>query len=83
MKVETNLVHYNTDDLILTCQNLNQLHTHLNNQFKKLHDDDKAFLFTLFNDTYAGEVIKKINQKKKTKKKTQKSENVDITNPNL
>ncbi len=68
MKVETNLVHYNTDDLILTCQNLNQLHTHLNNQIKRLHDDDKAFLFTVFDGTHAGEVIQKINQKKPRKK---------------
>lgn len=83
MKIETNLVPYNRDDLILACHNLNQIHTYLNNKFKRLHDDDKAFLFTLFDDTYAGEVIKEINSKKKSKKKTQKSENVDITNPNL
>jgi len=73
LKIETNLVRYNTDDIILTCHNLNQLHTHISNKIKKLHDDDKVFLLTLFDGTHAGEVIKKINQKK-TRKKVQKDE---------
>jgi len=68
LKIETNLVHYNTDDLIMACHNLNQIHTHLSNQIKRLHDDDKAFLLTVFEDTHAGEVIKKMNQKKSRKK---------------
>lgn len=83
MKIESNLVPYNPDDLISACHNLNQIYIYLNNRIKRLHDDDKALLFTLFDNTYAGDVIKEINSKKKPKKKTQKSENVDVTNPNL
>lgn len=77
MKIKNNLVYYNTDDLILACHNLNQIHTYLSNQMKKVHDDDKAFLFSLFDDTFAGEVIKVMNQKK-SRKKVQK---VDSVNP--
>jgi hypothetical protein len=83
LKIETNLVPYNPDDLILACHNLNQIHTYLNNKFKRLHDDDKAFLFTLFDNTYAGEVIKEINSKKKSRKKMQKDETSETINPNL
>ena len=71
MKIENNLVRYNPDDIILSCHNLNQLHAHISNEIKKLHDDDKLFLLDIFEGTYSGEVIKGIN-KKKTKGKAVK-----------
>jgi len=71
MKIESNLVPYNINDILLTCHNLNQIHTHFNNEIKKLHDEDKLFLLDIFEGTHVSEVIKGIG-KKKTRNKTAK-----------
>ena len=87
MKVKSNIIGYNCDDILTLCNNLNQTFDFFLFKMSELSEVERLELISIFKDTYIAGVIKEINdlerEGKNKPKRTRKSKKVDTENPNI
>lgn len=74
MRARNNVI-YAGDNIIVGCRNLNQCTEWLEEKYKYYSEDEREVIKTIFEGTYAGEIVKLI-EKKSSKKKTKKKPEV-------
>ena len=79
MRARNNVI-YAGDNIIVGCRNLNQCAEWLEEKYKYYSQDEREVLNTLFEGTYAGEIIKLIEKKSARKKTKKKPEVVKVEN---
>lgn len=72
MKVESNVVGYNTHDILLLCNNLEEMFYHFVYEMRNITEIERLELISTFEDTYVAGLIEQINNEEKKKKKMKK-----------
>ena len=78
MKIESNIVGYNTHDILLLCSNLNEMVYHFIYEIQNITEIERLELISIFEDTYVAGLIEQINNEEK--KKPKKSNKIQETN---
>ena len=80
MKHKSNIVGYNSDDILLICNNVEQAIQHLIVEFETLNKQEKAEVIVMFENTntYVGQLLKAVYENSKTEKRSRKPKNTDV-----
>ncbi len=78
MEHKNNVVGYNTNDVLLLCNNMEQMFYHFVGAMQSITEIERIELISMFEDTYIAGLIEQINEeeKKQRQKKVKKSRKV-------
>ena len=77
MKLDRNKIYYNYDDILLGCQNLDQLLNWFAKKYKRLNKTKRDQLKCRYENTYMAGIIEQLENEIKEKRKIKRAEKVN------
>jgi len=69
---KNNVVGYNTNDVLLLCNNMEEMFYHFVCVIQNITEDERVKLMSIFEDTYIAGLIEQINEEEKKQRQNQK-----------
>jgi len=69
---KNNVVGYNTNDVLLLCNNMEEMFYHFVCVIQNITEDERVKLMSIFEDTYIAGLIEQINDEEKKQRQDQK-----------
>jgi len=83
LKPKNNVVGYNTNDILLLCNNMEQMFYHFVGAIQNVTEIERIELISMFENTYIAGLIEQINIEEKKQKKVKKSRKVKKVEDNI